>query len=107
MPSPDFGLQELVDRLRQRIEDDSDLLSEVMKYWTQSRPDQGLSSLENLIPVDDIEEVSDGKITKSQLRWALRDRENNGLDAAVSQIGRRLYIDYPSFLRWIEGQRKK
>lgn len=40
------------------------------------------------------------KFTEHQIRWWLRDREENGLDECVVKIGKRLYVHQPSFLRW-------
>jgi len=50
--------------------------------------------------------VSGGKISVSQLRWALRFREENGLNEAVIKFGRRLYIHKPSFFKWLLNTQK-
>jgi len=47
---------------------------------------------------------SDNKITITQLRWALRDRRNNGLAPAVSKFGKRLYINRAKFFEWFVSQ---
>lgn len=40
-----------------------------------------------------------------QLRWLLRSRRDNGLDAHTVKLGRRLYIHAPGFLEWVNAQR--
>ncbi len=48
-------------------------------------------------------EASGGKLSMSQLRWALRFREDNGLDVAVVKFGKRIYIHRPTFMRLVFG----
>ena len=104
MQSSNFGLQELVNRLRQRIEEDSDLLSDVMKYWTQARPDQPLNDLDDLTPLDAIETASKGKISIQQGKWLARNREENGTSEAFVKIGKKLYANLPVLIRLITTQ---
>lgn len=40
-------------------------------------------------------------ITKSALRWALRFREQNGLDQHVSKLGKKFIIHVPGFTGWL------
>jgi hypothetical protein len=49
--------------------------------------------------VEGLAEVSKGKITTSQIRWALRFREKNGLSEAVVKFGKTIYIHVPTFMR--------
>jgi hypothetical protein len=37
----------------------------------------------------------------NQLRWLLRDREDNGLDKAIRKIGKRIYIHDQLFADWM------
>jgi hypothetical protein len=39
--------------------------------------------------------------TESSLRWMLFNRQHNGLDAAVVQLGRKLLIDEQAFVSWL------
>lgn len=43
--------------------------------------------------------------TLSSLRWHLFNRESNGLDSAVIQLGRKLLIDEAAFVVWLRSQR--
>ena len=61
----------------------------------------------NLDEFETIEELiknNPDKFTKSQLRWALRFRETNGLDTAVIKLGRTLYIHKPTLVYWMARQ---
>ena len=40
-----------------------------------------------------------------QIRWLLRFRAENGLDAHVLKIGKEIYIHKPGFLLWLNEQR--
>ncbi len=42
------------------------------------------------------------KFTESQIRWALRFREENGLAEHVTRMGRRIYIHVPGFTEWFQ-----
>ncbi|MDR3386220.1 MAG: DNA-binding protein [Rudaea sp.] len=44
--------------------------------------------------------------TPSSLRWLLFNRANNGLDAAVIQLGRRVLIDEAAFVAWLRDHRQ-
>jgi hypothetical protein len=100
-PNPGFGLQDLVDALRQRIDADTKLLTQVMSYWTKERPEQDLRDLEELVPISDIAEATGGKITSMQVRWQARNRDENGLASAFVKIGRKLYVNLPEYLRLV------
>ena len=41
------------------------------------------------------------------LRWMLFNRDANGLNAAVVQLGRRLLIDEVAFVEWLREHRAK
>ncbi len=43
--------------------------------------------------------------TPASLRWMLFNRETNGLDTAVVQIGRRILIDEQAFVAWLREHR--
>jgi hypothetical protein len=43
---------------------------------------------------------------EQQIRWLLRFREENGLNACVFKIGSRVLIDPEGFDRWLEGNRE-
>lgn len=45
-------------------------------------------------------------MSPAAFRWALFQREQNGLAAAVIRIGRRVYIDEAAFYRWLESKRE-
>jgi len=49
---------------------------------------------------DSLVKISGGKISLAQIRWALRFRNENGLNEAVVKMGKRLYIHRPTFMRW-------
>jgi hypothetical protein len=38
------------------------------------------------------------------LRWFLRQRHLNGLDAHVRRVGKKLYIHVPGFAAWIDSR---
>lgn len=44
-----------------------------------------------------------GAFTEGSLRWLLFNRETNGLDTAVIQLGRSLLIDEPAFVAWLRS----
>ncbi len=41
-----------------------------------------------------------------QLRWMLRFRDENGLDAHTMKIGREIYFHVPGFLAWLNEKRR-
>jgi len=43
--------------------------------------------------------LSDGKISETQIRWQLRFRKENGLADAVVKIGKTLYIHVPTYMQ--------
>lgn len=51
-------------------------------------------------PLDAFVERHDGRFSKSQIRWLLRERERNGLSQAVALFGRKLYIHEDAFAEW-------
>lgn len=44
--------------------------------------------------------------TPSSLRWLLFNRGQNGLGAAVVQLGRRVLIDEAAFVAWLRDHRQ-
>lgn len=60
-----------------------------------------IHDLSELETIDELTARYPDKFTKSQLQWALRFRDENGLDAAVIKLGRRLYLHRPSFMLWL------
>jgi len=50
--------------------------------------------------------LSDGKISETQLRWQLRFREENGLAEAVVKVGKTIYIHVPTYMRRVFGPRR-
>ncbi len=55
-----------------------------------------------------LERLNDGTATPSftpdSLRWYLRQSRNNGLEQHVRRLGKKLLINEPGFLRWLESQ---
>lgn len=69
--------------------------------------EQGIN-IHDLSELDTIDELTaryPNKFTKSQLQWALRFRDENGLNAAVVKLGRRLYLHRPTFMMWLVSRR--
>lgn len=65
--------------------------------------EQGIN-IRDLSELDTIDELTaryPDKFTRSQLQWALRFREENGLESAVVKLGRRLYLHRPTFMMWL------
>lgn len=58
-------------------------------------------SLDEFVPAQKFPEIYSDLITRSQLEWALRHREENGLAPAVKKIGRSLIIHVPTFTKWL------
>jgi hypothetical protein len=100
-----LAIPDLVSALRQRIDDDTALLSRILKYWSGTPERAALQTLDDLIPVDDIERATDGKITKSSARWMARNRNENGMADAFVVIGKRLFINLPVLTRLIAKTR--
>lgn len=66
------------------------------------------SQIDDLAELDTLDELTaryPEKFTKSQLQWALRFRDQNGLDEAVVKLGRRLYLHRPTFMLWLMNRR--
>ena len=42
--------------------------------------------------------------TEPSLRWLIFNARSNGLDQAITRIGRRVYVDLDKFDRWIKQQ---
>ena len=68
-------------------------------------PEINIHDLSELDTLDELTVRYPDKFTKSQLQWALRFRDKNGLDAAVVKLGRRLYLHRPTFMRWLVSRR--
>lgn len=51
--------------------------------------------------IDGLVECSDGKLTKTQIRWQLRFRDQNGLDQATVKVGKRWFIHVPTYMRLV------
>ena len=63
-----------------------------------------INDLDELFTVDGLIKEYPDKFTNSQIRWALRYREENGLSDAVVKFGKRIYLHRPSFIRWLSRQ---
>ena len=63
----------------------------------------GGPALEEWATIEKLVADSDGLITESQVRWALRYRNENGLAEHVTRFGRRLYLHVPGFARWFKS----
>lgn len=70
-----------------------------------TEPEINIHDLSELDTIDELTARYPEKFTKSQLQWALRFREDNGLDRAVVKLGRRLYLHRPTFMHWLVNQR--
>jgi hypothetical protein len=64
-----------------------------------------IHDLSELDTLDELTARYPDKFTKAQLQWALRFRDENGLDAAVVKLGRRLYLHRPTFMMWLVNRR--
>lgn len=71
----------------------------------QTAPAESTRTPPRLRPATSAHELVPG-MTPAAFRWALFQRESNGLAAAVIRIGRRLYIDEAAFYRWLETKRE-
>lgn len=69
-------------------------------------PEINIHDISELDTLDELTARYPDKFTKSQLQWALRFREKNGLDAAVVKLGRRLYLHRPTFMQWLVSRRR-
>jgi len=68
-------------------------------------PEINIHDLSELDTIDELTARYPDKFSKSQLQWALRFRDENGLDAAVVKLGRRLYLHRPTFMTWLVSRR--
>ena len=66
-------------------------------------PDKGVDLSEYRTIKGLIEDHGD-LFSEFQIRWALRNREENGLKDAVVRFGRTLYIHVPTFTRIFSGR---
>ena len=73
------------------------------KHTTE--PEINIQDLSELDTIDELTARYPDKFTKSQLQWALRFRDENGLDSAVVKLGRRLYLHRPTFMLWLVSRR--
>ena len=64
-----------------------------------------IHDLSELDTIDELTARYPDKFTRSQLQWALRFREENGLESAVVKLGRRLYLHRPTFMVWLVSRR--
>jgi hypothetical protein len=98
----DFGLVELAEVLRERIEQDVRLLNKVHSYISHELVRQPLSDLDQLVHIEEIEETTHGKVTASQARWHARNRTENGMASAFTKIGRKLFVNVPVYLHLLK-----
>ena len=101
-----FGIADLVSKLQERIQSDQALLNQVMSYWATSRQDQPLNDLDALTPIDSVESATDGKLTRAQVKWAARNREEDGTSEAFVKIGKKLYVNVPMLVHKISTKQK-
>lgn len=67
-------------------------------------PNQGVDLSEYRTIKGLVEEHGD-LFSEFQIRWALRNREENGLKEAVVKFGRNIYIHVPTFTQIFSRQR--
>ena len=56
--------------------------------------------LNDWVTIDHLVDRHSDKFTRGQILWALRHRDENGLNAHVTRLGRHLYINLPGFTTW-------
>lgn len=75
-----------------------------MKQATSNSQYPDTDSLKEFVSVQGLVELYPHLISENQLRWVLRDRQNNGLQPAVKKLGKKLMIHVPSFVAWLMKQ---
>lgn len=60
-------------------------------------------NLDDFLTKDAFLERYPGLISRHQLEWMLRYRDENGLASAVKQLGRKLVIHVPTFTEWLDA----
>jgi hypothetical protein len=75
----------------------------------QTQPQSPAGSLDDVYSLDDFQKKHADILTKSQLQWYLRNRENNGLakSGAVIVSARKYYLVESAFTAWFLSQSKK
>ena len=101
-----FGIADLVEKLQERIQSDQALLTQVMSYWASSHSDQPLNDLDTLTPMSAVALVTGGKLTTGQVRWAAKNRYENGTAEAFVKIGKKLYCNVPLLVRLISTKQR-
>ena len=73
----------------------------------QNNVDSTYQSMEDIVTPDKIAEENPDILSRSQMRWLIRQRDFNGLteSKAIIQIGRRYYIQKSKFIKWFASQR--
>lgn len=66
----------------------------------------GMSSNDKLIPVTKWEDQHSWP-SESGLRHLIFHRHDNGFDAVIRRVGRRILIDEDCFYQWVEDQNNK
>ena len=44
------------------------------------------------------------QFTVNQLRWLIYNKEEYGLESTLKRVGRKIYIDVPKFMKWVDKQ---
>ena len=57
--------------------------------------------------VEEFASRDDIPFSLSAMRYLLYKRKENGLTSATIKIGKRVYIDYDSFLIWLESKKEE
>lgn len=65
-----------------------------------------MPDLKNLRTVKGLAAESRGTFTEPALRWLIFKANENGLDAALVRVGRKVLIDVEGFNKWLAGQQK-
>ena len=83
-------LAALAEALRKRISDDTDLLGTVLRMMVDTPPS---STMDDWVPIGQIAEKTNGKISEATARWMARNRDENGCANAFRKVGRKLLVN--------------
>lgn len=61
-------------------------------------------SFDDFATIEQLAEESNGLTNEGKIKWAIRNRNKNGMDICLKKFGKRWLIHKPSFFNWLANK---